>query len=566
MPVMHLLSLTLAFQLRAAALGGAAAAPVDAVADSARDARRARSEQASFERERRAALPWEYGIGGRCDVRIRRFCWWYDDATPSLPPEADRIVERRRRLIALLDSLSRRHPGDEWLAGMTVHYRVDGRQLAGADSAARACGATSWWCHALLGYAAQMRGDAWTADSSFEIALREMPDDVRCSWTDIHVLLPERARGRYETLPCSERQVMERRYWMLARPQLASPVNDWRTEFLARRVQSWLARRSLTPQTVSWGDDAEELLLRFGWPVMWSRVATSSAGLSEPGIIGHDPWPSFAFSPREALLDSLAASGDDGWELQSRLAESRYAPHGVRRVIPIAAQLARFRRGDSTLLAGRYAVVDDSLRAPRAHLAAMSDRGPPVVVALDSAARGVGRLMLLAAPRLAGFEIADSAAAILARSRQVYASQTAPGMLSDLLLYAAGGEPLSTLDSALARAIPGDSVPRSRPLGVFWESYRPPVTADSMNVAVTVERIDHGWFRSARQRLGLADADSPLRIRWNDARAVTSDVRTHAISLDLANLSAGRYRLTVSMSPAEGTTGTASREIELIDR
>ena len=60
---MHLVLVALALQLRTVAL----AAPAmerggrDGTADSARDARRARSEQASFERARRAFLPWRAG-------------------------------------------------------------------------------------------------------------------------------------------------------------------------------------------------------------------------------------------------------------------------------------------------------------------------------------------------------------------------------------------------------------------------------------------------------------------------------------------------------------------------
>ena len=71
-----LLSLfSLAFQLQAIA-------PVDAP----RIVERARSLQGAFERSRRARLPWTLGGAGRCDVRVGRFCWWYEDnQAPSTP-------------------------------------------------------------------------------------------------------------------------------------------------------------------------------------------------------------------------------------------------------------------------------------------------------------------------------------------------------------------------------------------------------------------------------------------------------------------------------------------------
>ena len=95
-------------------------------ADSARDLRDARSAQASFERARRYSLPEGGGASGRCDVQLGRYCWWYDEVPPDLPPEANQITRRRAELLATLDALGQRHPGDDWIAGMRVHYRIDG--------------------------------------------------------------------------------------------------------------------------------------------------------------------------------------------------------------------------------------------------------------------------------------------------------------------------------------------------------------------------------------------------------------------------------------------------------
>src|SRR6476661_961767 len=95
--LMHLLLFALSLQVRtvALALPPQPRPTADAVADSVRDARRARNEQASFERARRAYLPSGDGGGGRCDVHVGRFCWWADDTRPDLPPEAPAVVARR---------------------------------------------------------------------------------------------------------------------------------------------------------------------------------------------------------------------------------------------------------------------------------------------------------------------------------------------------------------------------------------------------------------------------------------------------------------------------------------
>ena len=361
---------------------------------------------------------------------------------------------------------------------------------------------------------------------------------------------------------------METRYWALARPRLAATGNDWRTEFLTRRVQAWLAQHSLTPQALSWGDDAEELLLRFGWPVRWSRVERPYASLTpEVSVVGYDPWPSFDFGPHEELLDSLATADDDGWDLHARQSTTRYAPPGVDRVVGLGSQIARFRRGDSTLIVAAFFTGDDSLRAPEARLGASLADGSARASAPDSPLSGTVMLTVPGAPVLAGVEITDSASHSLARSRVLYAATPAAigTTLSDVLLYRGAGEPPEQLDSALARAIAGARVPRGEPIGVFWEAYRAAATGDSAEISLSVERVDHGFFRSAFQRVGLADQDSPLKMHWSDARPVVGGVTTYAVSLDLSNLAPGRYRVSLALGGGDAPPATTSREFELTD-
>ena len=564
--MMPLAVLAMVLQLQATA-PGAAIASGSRDGDSVGIVRRARGAQAWFERTRRSNLPWVGSSGDRCEVRIGRFCWWYDDEAPVLPPESRVVTMRRDALISELDSLAALVPGDDWLAGLRIHYRIDAGRNADADRAASTCRATAWWCAVVQGFAAHVNGDARRADSSFAAALSRMDEPTRCQWTDIHTLLPSDTRERYESMPCTARASLARRYWLLSRPRLSEPANEWRNEFFARRVQGWIAARSKTPHNMSWAADQEELLLRYGWPESWGRVrpsgSLSTAG--EPGIIGHDPSPSFVFAPREQLLDSLYVAGDDAWDLRSRLGESRYKPRAVRRIAALSVQLARFRRGDTVLVVAAYTSSDTSLVSPIARLAASIDDSVTIVGDAHRAQQGTSVVRLSEFPRVAGLEIIDSVSGSLARSRVAYAPERlgARSSLSDILFYRVGPEPASELDSALARAIPGDTVGRDRPLGMFWETYGLPNNGDSVDVAVTVERIDRSWFRSARQAFGIADADSPLRMRWSDTRGAGIRIAPHAISLDLANLPTGRYRVTLSLTPTELPAAVSSREFEL---
>ena len=564
----HLALLLLMLQLGQATQGSVwQAAPAPGVADSLRDLSQARSAQASFERSRRALLPRGSSSAGRCDVRLGRYCWWYDERMPTFPPESELIGRRRAQLLEALDRTGARYPGDDWLAGMRVHYRIDGRNPEGADSVARTCRATAWWCGALVGYAAHARGQALAADSAFSFAIAAMPRDVSCTWRSITPLLEDDERSAFEHVSCEARADLERRYWLLSRPQFATSANEWRNEFNARRVLVWLGERAATPHLLTWGADAAELVLRYGWPIAWSRVETTGLAGSDPSIVGHDPSPSFAFAPARAFADSMKFLPADAWEPGAPRAASRYAPRLVRRVAGVAAQVARFRRGDSTLVVAAFSAVDDSLRAPVAVLGAATRDGAVGISAPDTVRAGVARVILAGAPFVVGVDLADTSTRTLARMRLAYVAPTGGVRLglSDLLLYRAGAQPATSLDSALSGAIRGDTVTRNRPLGLFWETYGLAAEGESVDLSVSVERVDHGWIRSTRQRLGLTPVDTPIRIRWTDARPPADRAAAHAVSLDLANLDAGRYRVTLTLAPLGGEPVSTSREIGLID-
>jgi len=565
---MHVALLALAFQLSFTALPGPQGQGVSTAraADSARDLKAARSAQASFEFARRSNLPAGFGSSGRCDVQLGRYCWWYDEFPIKLPPEANSIVRRRADLIATLDSLGELHPGDDWIAGMRVHYRIDGRNPASADTVARACKATTWWCFALVGYANHLLGNAAAAESAFTSALGGMPDEERCKWRDISVLLPSNTRHYYEGLSCAARQAVEERYWILGRPRFSVDGNEWRSEFYVRRVQARLANRSATPQAGAWGGDAEELLLRYGWPVGWSKVERMGSVVPEQSVIGHDPSPSFNFAPNEALYDTSASAQNDAWDMKIRTAESRFAPRLVKRVAPVGMQIARFRRGDSTLVVSAFKASDDSLVAAGPAVLGVTFADGTVRTIPADGANGTARLMVERSPLLAGVEVADTTTSTLARSRALLRPLArGEGLaVSDLLLFSAEEGAPESITAALERAFPGDTLYRERPIGVYWETYGVAEQGEELDVAVTVERIDRSWLRGVRQKLKLSDPDSPLRLHWSDARpAAVGEALPRAISLRLGNLEPGKYRITMTLGRADNVAATASREVEL---
>ena len=561
--------LAIALQLQVAGLAATPAPPQLVVrADSQRIVEQARGAQDSFEWRRRSQLPWSQGSGGRCDARIGRFCWWYDDAITSVPKEPPAIGRARRALLDQLDALGDQLPGDSWLAGLRVRYAVEDRDFASADDVAQKCTASAWSCAVLRAYAAQARGDNVGADSTYANALALMPEAQRCAWRDIRVLLAIDVRDRYEAATCAGRAAIESRYWTLSTPRFAAHANEWRVEFYGRRFVSSILKNARTPYRMSWGDDVDEMNLRYGWPIAWSRVQPQYIANDEPTIVGHDAVPSFPFAPREELLvDSLTGAGDDAWQLVDRAAAARVSLSRLRHVVPAHAQIARFERGDSTLVVAAFGATDDSLRDAHATLGAALGDGRLFAADGDTLPAHESRLRLVVpgTPLIAGVELADSVTGTLARSRMLYPVRTdsARRPLSDLLVFRFQGEPTPSLDSALAGAVAGESVLRDTPIGVYWETYGVSDQGDQVGTEVTVERIGQGFFHRARQRMGLADADSPLHIRWSDARVGISGVAARAISLDLNTLASGRYRITLSLAPTGAPVTSSSREIEL---
>ena len=566
---MHVALLALSLQLSLTAQAVAPQGrPSSSPADSMRDLRDARSAQASFERARRYSLPEGGGSSGRCDVQLGRYCWWYDEVPPDIPPEVSQITRRRAELLATLDELAERHPGDDWIAGMRVHYRIDGQNPASADSVARSCGATSWWCLALVGYADHKLGRSAAAESAFVGAFANMPDSTSCTWRDIAVLLPSNTRHYYEQLSCDARRPVEERYWMLSRPELAGAANDWRTEFYVRRVLATLYRQATSTLQGSWGRDNEELLLRYGWPIGWRRSQSAYGSVMDISVTEYHQVPSYNFAPVEALYDTSATSQNDGWDLTARTPEARYSPRLIDDVAPVAMQVARFRRGDSVLVVSAHAASHDSLGAASDAVLAVALPDGTMRHAPAEGRVGRARLMVESFPVLAGVEITDTTTHTLARARSLLRvpESSSSLALSDLLLFRATEGAPESIDAALEAAVPGDTVSRSRPIGIYWETYGIAESGESFDVGVTVERIDRSWFRGAKQLLRLAEPDNPLRLRWSDARpGAPGEPISRAITLDLANQSPGKYRITVGLIRSDGSVVASTRVIELRD-
>lgn len=549
--------------LAVAARPGSPQAGAETQPDSADVVSQARAAQEAFERRRRHLLPTTFSSSSRCDERIGRFCYWYDARDTTLPAEPEAVRVERARLLDELAHLHAAVPNDDWILGQRVRYLVEHGEASAAARLARSCVPSRWWCLALEGHALHAEQAFADADRAFSAALAAMPAELRCDWTDWADLLEGDLYGRFRRAGCDDRAALADSILWLGAPLLSRPGNDLRTELLSRRVIDWLLRTSRSPQALPWGHDVTELVARYGWPVRWSNAERFYPSTLEPAsVIGHEPTPAFAFLPR-------AADDDPAWrfELDAERPRARYAPRYARRFESIQGyQVARFPRGDSTVLILTADLRDDTAFHRPFDLAGVASAGPgeddQVTRAPAAGGEGVVTVRAPARPLLVGIE-AEAAGGQFARARLLVQPLRAEAgfTLSDLLLFRADDSLPSALLEAARRALPAPRWSRRAPVGVYWELAGP--GADTVAVAVALVPERRGLLGRIGQSLSLVKRRAPLTLGWT-VGAGPDGATSRVFELDLAELGPGDYTLMLTITTPDGMERTSQRRVSLL--
>ncbi len=504
--------------------------------DSGRAVNRARSAQEGFESDRRHRLPIRPTGGGRCEERIGRFCYWYDERDTSLPAEPEAVITARARLNLSLAEAHAERPGSNWILGQRVRYLLEHQRPEGALAVAARCGALPWWCSALAGLSLHLAERFADADSAFDRALAEMPIEVRCAWTDWTVVFDNPVAKRMAGQDCEGRRRLADSVLFLAKPLLSEPGNDLRTELLSRRTMAALLTHARSPHFIPWGRDLEELMLRYGWSTRWSVTDRPMSLAESPGVTGHQRTPAYQFFP------SHRPGQPWRWDLSPDRARFRYAPsYADRFVLTDEAQIARFPRGDTTL------VVAGSVRSPDTVVAltAIGTSGTRSVARTDSTTTLGGLVVRLAGrPAMAGLETRTHQGRRITATRVVFEPDSAPGslILSDPLFFAVADDLPEALETAVARALPTNRFSKAAPVGIYWEATG--ATADSLAVTVAIIPVRRG----PRGR-------PTMSLQW---RATGG-----AFELDLRRQKPGQYLLRLE-ARAGGTTATSQRAFSLL--
>jgi len=550
-------------------LQSASARDAQLVADSAKILHRARDLQARFERRRRQLLPRFYtGIADRCLI-VGRFCEWHPRIEDNdVPEEGDNIRGARAALLRDLEKASVTLPGDDWIIGQRIRYLLESRDTS-AIGVARACRASKWWCEALLGLALHVTGNFAGADTTFAMALDDMPSMMRCYWTNLSPLLDDDFRGAYRKMTCAQRETVNPRMWWVADPLYMTPGNERRTEHFARVMHTALQKDAMNTYGLSWGGDLAELILRFGWAEKWTQQPSTSALLdARPAITGHEREPGFHFFLTRRPPDSLGPIADSLFEIDQFPPREQYSPRYARTFAPLDAQVARFRRGDSTRIVAAYDVKADTIFGRRkfgAALIAMGDElaSPVRTGVADSPAKNVLTVTTPWKSQLVGVELLATDSAAAARWRTGFEEiplDSTRISVSDLLFVDGCPSLPADLDDAIARAHGGTRFSRDTKIGLFWELYGRAPADSALPISLTITPIDQGLLRRAFRALRIVPKLTPLNIRWqeNGAAGVLS---ARSVLLDLSLVPAGRYA--VKLAVGNDPMATASRIIEV---
>jgi len=546
--------------------------------DSLRALKTARRAQDAFEFVRKQNLPYEFGVSGHnCDVRVGRWCVWNDESNDRQPPpESPRIIEARKKLLAVLDTLASRYPGDEWIASQEVRYLIEAKRYAEAVRVAERCtaGGSRYLCHALAGIVLHDSGAVAAADAAFTTALAAMPDSTRCQWTDISLLLDDDIGDRYAHADCAEKERIATAFWRLTTP-LYLRDHDFRDEYLARVARTEMQMNSRLPMGSPTEWAFRETALRYGYDTWFVRDYPPAGSMDTPIAGYREGGSGFNFVPDYAAFASPARLRMGDWDLRLRTARALYGPAYARHFEPLRqGQISLFRRGDSALVVATYDVSDDTLFAHGSLEAGVfslpiSDStsiGEPHGTTTPNATRR-GVLMTTApmSAMVVSVELLDARTRSAARARVgIDPTMNTGRTVSDLLLFAPPSSDSlpRRLERALSLALYSDHISRDQLLGLYWETNGVRSQGENFAVSISIERIKEGWMRRTAERIHFKTPFSPMKLRWTEMPG-GNGISSRSVALNLSQLELGRYEITLTVTPGDGLPLVAKREVTL---
>jgi hypothetical protein len=286
--------------------------------------------------------------------------------------------------------------------------------------------------------------------------------------------------------------------------------------------------------------------------------------------VAHEREPDFQFLP--VRFDTpVGAIGDTAWNLFDENPREGYSPRYADAFVSIRPQVARFRRGDSTLIVTAFDVAPDTswkdIAVHPALVIAPSDTSRFLLAVFDSTPRRSA--LWITAPSqesLASLELLSLDGKVAGRWRgaiRPLAGDTSRRAISDILLFDATDSLASGIEGAIAAAYGTNVIPQDKKVGVYWETYGGVGADTATEVSLALTPIAPGLVTRVLRALGVGKKLAPVDVRWRDA-APGSELQPRSVLLDLSQVTPGRYDFRVTVGEGQSATST-SRSI-LIER
>ena len=566
--------------------GATASAPPDSIR-TLRDA--ARRAEVVFERLSRQLAPIRWGglDGGQCDEHVGRFCLIYDSGRlPDPAPEPVPVIEARRVAIEALRRSFTFLPADFETAGPLVRYLIEDDRADEAVPAARlffAESRDSIWGPLLVGFSLHAARRDTTAERYFSIALPRLEPAEQARIDALDWLLGAADRRAYRKLEEEARKSFAEKLWRFSDPLYLTPGNERRNEHLTRHVWSRiLAHTPVVRDMVRWGEDLEQLTVRYGIPS--SKTRSPGWGATEGSLVEHYDPDQLAWVPEDLLTRGPEPTPVPGaaWSLDATRNRSGYAPATLRRLTAMHHQVSRFPAADGAVLRVDGLFVADSVSAGKPTLqtgfrvmdtmfATVIDRASERELLADSL-NVAFEAYLQPGEYVYSLEALepDTRHAMRARYATAIDSAAAGLRVSDPVITRAwrGRSPDGRGDAAF-EPVPRLSFSREDTVGIYAEVHGLPPGRASFDVRLSIEPASRAslpiriasWIGD---RLGLHSPAPPPRLQWSTEWSADGPAIL-AVDLFLNDVRNGVQVVVLDVvDPRSGRT-TTSRRILLIE-
>ena len=562
----------------------------------------AEDAQGRFERVRRRLLPYVWDGGRRpCDERIGRLCLWHggeDDWEPV--PDPPDLVEARDELLTTLAGAADHIPADEWILGQRIRYLGEAGRWEDAVRLARACGgAASSWCSVLEGFALHGVGRYETALQRFRRGLETMDSEEARKWRDPSVLLdPKGSDVLEDAADEAEWEDVRARVWTLADPLYLVAGNDRESEHYARWTFSKMSDGARNAWAMSWGDDLEEIAVRYGWDRGWERVRPEfGAGLGLPNVIGHQLPGGKAFAPPGRVLEMPSTTAPGAWVPEEKRPRSTHVPAYAPMLLPGVAQVALFHRGDSIVVAASTELPANPDTVPK------SPPAGPRTGADMRAQRPISwpQPALLEGPEQIGLFLVDEGGRIRGTSRNSHAGAlhlTVPAggyllsveawapeeglggrirhgittealpndlaTLSDLILLHAGDSLPQTFVSALPSMRSSAQLKADKPFVIGWEVFGLGWRKEDVSFELSFYKEGEGFFGRIGRWFGLGSREEPLQLAWSEPGPSEIGPWFRSVEVTIPEVDPGQYVFRLGVTARGREELVRTRVVEIV--